>query len=878
MKYVTFILLALVMVRAQSESINPEDFRFRSFTAHRLDHPLRVDAQLNEAIYQQPAITNFIQIDPDNGSPATEKTEVWIGYDDDALYVGARCWDSQPDSIVGLLGRRDNFQNSDEFQVAIDAYNDNRSGYFFVVNPSGAVKDGAISNDSRFDDNWDGIWDAHTRIDDQGWTVEMRIPFSQLRFNKQKEYVWGIGLGRRIQRKSEHALITWSPRDEYGIVSKFAYLEGIANINPPRRLEFIPYITSGYDHLPAQNDNPFYHGKDIYRRLGGDIKIGLGSNLTIDATFNPDFGQVESDPATLNLSDFETYYSEKRPFFVEGSSIFNFGSGGPRNQYGFNFSEPDFFYSRRIGQPPHGWANTSGWVKAPTNSTILGATKLSGKIGNDISVGGLFAVTDREFAKINESGEHRRDEIEPLTTYSLIRSLKEYNKGDQGLGIIATGLNRSFKADYLQDILAEQSYGLGVDVWTFFGQDRGWAASGWLGHTRVSGTTTYLENLQQSSQHYFQKPDADHVAVDTTLTTMSGWAGRFLLNKEKGDVIFNLGFGFIDPFFDSNDMGLTFRTDRINAHQVIGYAWRDPGKVLRSAYINLAHSTNHNFVGEKINEMYFFFGGTQLLNYWNFHLFSGIGPRTINDSQLRGGPSVVSPAGYFGNLSVSSDFRKNLVYGTSVRGGGTSYGAYSYGFNLWANLKIGTRFSMKVEPGYRFNRTLDQYIMTIDDSSRVEMYGKRYIVAQLDNETFSASIRLNYTFTPRLSLQAYIQPFVSSGYYTDYKEFARPRSYEFTHYDSTGQRIKFNDETYEYYIGSGGDHDLDPRFRYSSFIANAVLRWEFRPGSTLYFVWTRNASEWNTQGKLDLNSGLNNLLSLTASNLIAIKVTYWFDV
>ena len=333
MKYrSSFLLFTVRIIFADSTDFDPEQYRTRIITAHRVQSALRIDGILDEALYENPPINTFIQAEPDNGQLASEKTDVWIGFDDGSLYIGARCWDSNPSAIIGLMGRRDNFSNSDEFQIAIDAYNDKRSGFFFVINPVGAIKDGTISNDSRFDDTWDGIWDSKTQIDDKGWTVEMRIPFSQLRFEKKEEYIWGFNIGRQIQRRSEQARLTYVPRDEPGIVSKFAELHGIKNINPPRRLEFIPYVTSGYSLLPREKDNPFYRGKDSYGRVGGDIKIGIGSNLTIDATINPDFGQVESDPATLNLSDFETTYSEKRPFFVEGSSIFAFGTGGPTNQ------------------------------------------------------------------------------------------------------------------------------------------------------------------------------------------------------------------------------------------------------------------------------------------------------------------------------------------------------------------------------------------------------------------------------------------------------------------------------------------------------------------------------------------------------------------
>ncbi|MFQ6674580.1 MAG: DUF5916 domain-containing protein, partial [Fidelibacterota bacterium] len=559
-----------------------------TITARRLDRPLRVDGLLTETLYESPSIHTFIQLDPDNGEPATEKTEVWIGYDDDAIYVGARLWDSRPDSIVGRMGRRDSDVNSDEFQVAIDSYHDKRSGFFFVVNPSGTILDGTIANDSWFDETWDGIWESETTVDNEGWTAEMRIPFSQLRFNKHDEYTWGIGLGRMIQRKKEHSLNIHIPRGESGIVSHFATLTGIANIDPPRRIELLPYLTSGYAFLPSKKDNPFFRGTDRKLGIGTDLKLGLGNNLTIDATVNPDFGQVEVDPSVINLSAYETFYEEKRPFFVEGASIFSFGRGGPTNRWGFNFWEPNFFYSRRIGRPPQGWVDTDGWVKMPEATSILTATKISGKLKGDWSVGGISALTNREYAQVNESGETRKAEVEPLTSYNLVRTQKEFNKGLQGMGLLGTYVTRHFDDGSLRDILSDEALAAGMDGWTFLSGEKIWVASAWAGVTRVQGSKNRMLSLQQNSSHYFQRPDARHVSLDSTMSRMVGYAGRLMVNKEKGHVLVNGALGIISPGFESNDLGLSFGTDKINKHVVLGYRWYDPGKVFRYAALNTA--------------------------------------------------------------------------------------------------------------------------------------------------------------------------------------------------------------------------------------------------------------------------------------------------
>ena len=369
MHRIIFLIASVSVLYASDTLFNAEDYKQREIFALRLDEPLRIDGLLTEPIYQTPPNQTFIQLEPDNGVPASEATDVWVAYDDAALYVSARLWDSQPDSIVVRMGRRDANFNSDLFQVIIDAYNDKRSGFFFMINPSGAIQDGTFSNDSWSDGSWDGVWDGKTTIDEYGWTAEIRIPYSQLRFNQQDEYTWGIHLGRMIQRKNEQDLFTYIERGESGVISHAATLKGIRDIQPPKRREFTPYITSGYSSLPSTKDNPFLNGKDTNFGIGTDIKLGIGSNLTVDATINPDFGQVEVDPSVINLSAYETYYQEKRPFFIEGADIFSFGRGGPTNRWGFNFSEPSFFYSRRIGQPPRGDVDTR-WLGQRASSHV----------------------------------------------------------------------------------------------------------------------------------------------------------------------------------------------------------------------------------------------------------------------------------------------------------------------------------------------------------------------------------------------------------------------------------------------------------------------------------------------------------------------------
>jgi len=849
-----------------------------NLTAYRLNGSLKLDGILSESIYSNSPFNHFIQVDPDNGEPATERTEVWIGYDDAAIYAGWRLWDSRADSITTRMSRRDAYNNSDEIQFAIDSYNDNRSGFYFIVNPSGAIQDGTIANDGWFDDTWDGIWEQVTRIDDTGWTVEMRIPFSQLRFNQQEEILMGLGLGRVIKRKNEHVLSFSAPRGEPGIVSRFGELKGIQNIRPPKRVEVIPYLTSNYADLPSEDDNPFYNGHDSKLDIGTDIKLGIGNNLTIAATINPDFGQVEVDPSVINLSAYETYYDEKRPFFVEGSSIFSFGSGGPTNRSNFNYAQPQYFYSRRIGRTPQGDVDSDGWVDKSSVTRILGAAKISGKLPGDLSVGGLTALTRREYAQVDEDSINREVEIEPLTSYNLIRAQKEIQEGKHGLGGLVTYLDRQFDDHDLRYTLTDNALGLGIDGWTFFNDERNWALAGWGGFTRVAGSKDRMLDIQESYNHYFQKPGVDYVEVDSSLTTLEGWAGRLFLNKEKGRVRLNTSLGITSPGFESNDMGINFRTDHINKHFLVGYNWYEPGKIFRSANIWTAVMSNHNFGGDKINEMFFLFGHFQFLNYYGIHFIGGIGPRTLDDTKLRGGPLVSSPAGSWVEIGAYTDGRKDISFDMEVEVSQGENGYYSLNFDPSAEIKVGTRMNLRINPEYSTSRSVAQYVMSIADLAADYMYGTRYIFATLDRQTFETSLRFDYTFTPTLTFQAYFQALFAVGEYSDYKEFSKPRSLDYIHYDEEGLVIRENEQDDEYYVEKPKqpmEHELDIDFNSKSLVGSVVLRWEFKPGSILYVVWTSNTFNDDHPGNFNFFRDVNNLRKTASDNVLALKLTWW---
>lgn len=894
-KFVMLLLLGS-FVFAFNDPFDPNDYRDREIRAVRIDVPITVDGHLEEDLYDGTAATDFIQYEPFNGAKASQKTDVWIGYDDEAIYVGARMWDSEPDSIVGRVGRRDAFLNADIFEVIIDSYHDKRSGFSFQINPAGSIRDEVYYNDSWTDDSWDGIWDGKTRIDDKGWTAEMRIPYSQLRFTQKEEYTWGVLPVRYIQRAGEWDYFCYYALDENGLISRAAELTDIRDISPPKRREILPYVTSGIGRLPSMEDNVFIEGKKTNFDVGADLKLGIGANLTVDATINPDFGQVEADPSSINLSDHETYYSEKRPFFMEGRSIFNFGRSGPTNNMSINLHTPSFFYSRRIGRPPQGRVHVHpDSLERPDATRILGAAKISGKVGDGWSVGGLSALTNREYARFYENGEIVDEQVEPYTSYNLIRTQKEIDDGRYGLGLIGTytqrfmdgigGLGEIDKDHASASRLNESGLGLGVDGWAFLGTDRDWALGAWGGFTNVTGSVDRIFSLQNNPSHYFQRPDADHVELDSNATSLQGYAGRISLNKEKGNVTFNTALTVISPGFESNDLGITSSTDVINKHIGVGYRWTERGELIHSARADAIYATNHDFGGVKTADIFFAMGYIRFVNFWRINMDGGYSFETLSNRALRGGPRVTEVAGAFYSVGVGSDHRKDLSMYLSFSGGSETDGGIDYGFNSEINAKIGNRLNLSFGPGYYRDRDLSQYVRRISDDSNTIMYGNRYVFSQLDYTQVSADIRVDYPITPRFTLQGYFQPFIGIGEYTDFKEYTRPESNDFIVYGEAGSTIdeQVDDSGYTYYSidpTGGTDEDAftlyDPNFNQKSLVGTLVLRWEFSPGSALFFVWAHNGYNFDNPGSFKLNRDLRDLLGAEADDVFALKLSYWF--
>ncbi|HCY78058.1 MAG TPA: hypothetical protein DHV28_19295 [Ignavibacteriales bacterium] len=857
----------------------------QAVTAYRIENPLVVDGLLNESVYLNAPVTRFIQKDPDEGKPASEKSEVWVSYDDNNIYFSGRFFDSNPDSIDATLMRRDNVIESDWFWVYLDPYNDDRTGYFFAVNAGGSVCDGILFNDSWDDNSWDGIWEKKTTIDKNGWNVEIRIPFTQLRFKESDKMVWGININRDIKRRHEMSFYVMVPKKESGFVSKFADLVGLDGIKPKQRFEVLPYIVQKAQYLVHDSNDPFYKSNQYATSIGADLKFSLGSNLNVDATINPDFGQVEVDPAVVNLSAFETFYNEKRPFFIEGSNIFSFGMGGANNNWGFNFSTPELFYSRRIGRAPQGNISTPGYVDYPPETRILGAAKLTGKIDETWTIGALSSVTERTYAVIQSKNSGRiEEEVEPLTHYGVFRTQKEFNSGKQAIGMIFTSVNRDIKNNNLKSRLSNQAYTFGADGWTFLDEDETYVITGSVVGSYVNGSKDYLVRLQKQPYRYMQRPDKTYMPIDTNRTSIEGYFSRVMLNKQKGNFYLNTAIGIASPGFEYNDLGSQWLADRINGHIVTGYRWYDPDPVFRKKNINIAYSRTSDFENNIEREGFFVNGYAQFLNYWSVDFNTSFNFKSVSKTLTRGGPKLNMPANYSFNINAYTDSREKIIFSPYVSYWKNDIGGKEIDAGITFEWKPNSQISFSFGPEYYFYSTYYQWVGNFSDMYAVNSYNTRYVFSDLDQTTLSANIRLNWIFSPTLSLQLYIQPLFAVGDYENFKEITNPPTLDVKQYGNDDTQINYDSQSNTYSVDPDASGPAamfsfnNPDFNFKSLRGNLVLRWEVLPGSVFYFAWTNSRMNFENPGEFNFKNDFKNLINSESDDIFLIKFSYWIDI
>ncbi|HSA56263.1 MAG TPA: DUF5916 domain-containing protein [Gemmatimonadaceae bacterium] len=813
--------------------------------AVRTDAAIRLDGRLDEPAWSAAPLTDaFTQIDPDEGEPASERTEVRVLYDDEHLYVGVRLHDRG--RITGRLGRRDmDFGDSDWFGVMIDSYHDHRTAFGFDVNPAG-VRHDEIKTIDVDDYSWDPVWDVATTVDSGGWTAEYRIPFSQLRFSSAREQTWGVQFERIIGRRREYSVSTYIPKSVRGGVPMYGHLVGVEGVRAGKRLEMLPYTVrraSFVDHGP----NPFREKPEHATSAGLDLLYRLSSNLTLNAAFNPDFGQVEVDPAVVNLGVYETFFDEKRPFFIEGSEIFGFGADGT--------SGGQIFYSRRIGRSPS-LRPPSGLGDAPDATTILGAAKLSGKAGG-WSLGILEAVTAEETARyLTPGGTTGRFSVEPLANYFVGRARREWRGGQTFFGGIVTSVHRDLATPEQRALLHDAAYAGGVDFRHEFA-GRSWAVSGDMEVSRVEGSSTAMVATQTRSNHFFQRPDAGHLELDSAATALTGYSANLRLAKQGGEHWRGfIGSAVTSPQYEVNDLGFAVRTDRRDFAAGVTYLQNRPGPVWRRWNVNANGRMERNTDWQPILNFVSVNVFGQTLGYWGLSASAQRFFSAYDDRLTRGGPLALRPSWWQGNVSLSSDGRKPVTGSVFLSGQDFAFGGWAWTAGLDVGIKTSTRWNLTTGPTVSRSFTPAQFVESVADPSYAPTFGRRYVFAPLEQTSVGLETRLNLTFSPALSLETYLQPLLSSADYGDATQLVAPKSYEFSPY-------------------AGQVPDLD--FNLRSLRGNAVLRWEWREGSTVYFAWQQSRSDLAAVGDFDFGRDRRALFGTRPDNIFLVKANFWMN-
>ncbi|HSG29011.1 MAG TPA: DUF5916 domain-containing protein, partial [Candidatus Krumholzibacterium sp.] len=827
-----------------------------------------IDGILDESDWENaPSGCDFVQRQPDDGKPATEETTVKVVFDDEYIYVAVRAFDSDPGSITGHLTRRDEYSPSDYIAVHFDSYDDNLTAFFFGVNPQGVKRDGFLYDGNSCDWNWNAVWEVKTRVDEEGWVAEFAIPFSQLRYSSRDVRTWGFQVLRVIPRRNENIL--WSPRpmEESQIVSCFGTLEGLDGIPSSRRLEILPYLVINADRYGDSDDNPFYSnefdpfgGDNPDYRLGADVKYGITSDMTLSMTINPDFGQVEQDPSEFNLTAFESYFDERRPFFVEGGNIFDFSLG-----LGDNMSEK-LFYSRRIGRSPqlctddaYRMRYVDDWNEdSPRFTKILGAAKVTGRTAGGWSIGLLEAVTDKEDARVElPGGERIGVGVEPMTSYTVMRARREFNEGRSAFGGILTNVSRDLDGDNF-DYLTNRAITGGLDYTHRWNEDRYTIITRVMG-SHISGSERALIEAQRSPIRYYQRPDADHLGVDSTLTHMEGFSATVWGGKFSGEPWrFGIGFNTRSPGFEVNDIGFSREADNTFGVLWVGYRDFEAGEIVRNWNLNFNHWHGMNYGGD-----YNGWGGNvngYLLFVNNWGIYAGLARNSACQSNtlLRGGPSILYPGRINSWHGFHSDDRKMIQFTYDGWGSRSDEGWWTYEINPAVTVRPSGRLNISFRPSYVISSDDMQYVDCVEDTD-----GDRYILGHLERRTISLTTRLDFTITPEMTIQFYGMPFITAGEYTDFREVVRPHAAEY--------QDRF--ASYDY---SGYDN---PDFNFKQLRTNLVFRWEFDPGSTIFLVWSTGTTDYEEEyGRFGLGRDMDRLFSLPSDNTFLVKFNKWFSI
>ena len=870
--FVTAVLLFCALAGAK------DTIQKRSYSATYITSPPIIDGSVEDDAWLSGTWQGgFTQYEPRNGAAPSQKTEFMVLFDDNNIYVAIKAMDSNPDSIVRRISRRDN-GDGDFVGIGFDSYHDRQTGFAFTTNVAGVKNDFIWSRNGQVeDDTWDPIWFTGAKMYDWGWAAEMRIPLTQLRFRISDDGIWGMEVFRRIFRSQEMSVWQHIDRNASGLVHNFGNLTGLTGIKPRKQADITPFVVGSLETFESEEGNPFSTGSAWKYNGGLDAKFGITNNMTLDLTVNPDFGQVEADPSEVNLTAYETFFEEKRPFFIEGNNITSFRTGLGDGDLGFD----NLFYSRRIGRSPHMGVETDDneYARIPRVTPIIGAAKVTGKTPDGLSVGIVEAVTAEGKAEIDNMGERSWQTVEPLTNYLVSRVMKDFNGGKTIIGGAFTNTHRFLDGTGIDELVTNANTA-GIDFTHYFGKDRDWFVSSAAAGSNLTGNIAAIEKLQRSSVHYFQRPDADYVEVDPDRTSLNGFGGNVQAGKVGGRWNFMTFMYMKSPGLDLNDVGYLQSADAIITGLWTAYRFDKPFSIFRQIRPNANYWTGWDFGGTHL-----FTGGNlslyvQFKNLWWTNIGGNYEGNSISNSLLRGGPSMLHPSSVNGWFNLGTNSSRKVyatLWANAARGGEDISERYSAGMDF--TVKPGQSFTATVTPSLSRNRNDIQYVTRTDD-------GGRYILSQINQQIVSMSLRMNYNITPDLTIQYWGQPFLAAMDYNKYKAVTDPMAEKLQdrYHLIADNEIDYDTDNSRYLVDENRDGTTDYSFdnpdnNYDQFLSNLVLRWEFMPGSTVYLVWSQTRSYSDSTGSFSLEQNLDNLYtSKKPYDVFLLKFTYRFGL
>lgn len=857
---VTGGLVAAASGGAADEAAAPAPRVYRTV---RLTGPAPViDGRLDDACWSEQGewAGDYTQREPRQGAAPTHPTEIKILYDNNAIYVAIRAHQPGVGGQPRLMGARDEF-TGDMVGIDFDSYRDRRYGFEFNVTSGGSKIDLLLHNDGSVDTSWNAVWEVRTAVTADAWTAEYRIPLSQLRYQRGSDQVWGLHCWRWLGAKQEESDWNLIPMDHHGMLYSFGELQGLRDLPASRRIEIAPYFVAKTHRYGSEAGNPWRDGSDSSLEGGLDAKLGIGPNLTLDLTLNPDFSQVDADPSEINLSTVETFRTERRPFFLEGKDLFD-----------FKLDDDFVFYSRRIGDAPSLSAPASGLHDSPEYNRILGAAKLTGHTPSGLTVALLHAAVDRTRMRVLDAEGTSRVTVEPRTDDTVVRLQQDFAAGNSRVGVIASSSLRQGSAAELQT-LPRQAFTYGADAQQYFG-GRNYLVEGKILGTQVNGSTAAITALLENPVHNYQRPDADHLGVDLAAEQLNGHAGYVQAGRVSGLWRYNGFVSWRSPGVEFNDLGYLQTADYVEPGAQIQYYNTKAGTLFRRRDLRLKYTEPRDFGGTRL--------GRKLRLESEFSTMSGaylwtrIGAETglLDPRVLRGGPALriadQFPLLAYFETDGGSPLQFQADAGYSLSGEGGSRDFYFKPGLVW---KLGSRVRAAITVGYGSNQQPTQYAGT-DTGGAAPVY----VLGHLDQQILSSTLKLTVNFSPTLSLSYYGGPFATTGRYSDFKAVINP--------GATAASDRYAAVALQRHGAGGLEGDFrgsplrlsNPDFDWREFKSNLVLRWEYRAGAFLYCVWSQYREDVTEAGGFAPLDQYSRLFSARPDNTILLKFSYWFSL